>query len=82
MLVEIEDLRPSLLSKETYKLLDELRVFRHLFRHAYSYELDGERVLKLVEKMDILKDLFKRDFDKFVRKLKLVVKEYHYNANS
>jgi HepT-like protein len=48
MILEIKDVRPPLLSKESHNALNELRSFRHIFRHAYSYGLDDERVLHLV----------------------------------
>ena len=51
MLVEIEGVRPSLLSIASYKFLNELRGFRHVFRHAYSYGLDEERVSALLSKI-------------------------------
>lgn len=63
MLVRIEGVRPALLSKESYISLNEMRGFRHVFRHSYSYGLDAERIHFLlhrvmVEKRDlILKDL-------------------------
>lgn len=46
-------------------LLNELRGFRHVFRHAYSYKLDAERVIKLSEKAESLIAPFGRDFEKF-----------------
>ena len=51
MLVEIEGVRPALLSNAAYKYLNELRGFRHVFRHAYSYGLDNERVSALLRKI-------------------------------
>jgi hypothetical protein len=47
MAISIGGIRPRLLSQECLLLLNNLRSFRHLFRHAYSYELD-ERKLKIV----------------------------------
>lgn len=35
MKLDIEGVRPALLSAESYDLFDELRRFRHLFRHDY-----------------------------------------------
>ncbi len=69
MRIEIEGVRPSLLSDESYKVLDELRGFRHVFRHAYSYELDAERVIRLSEKTAKLKDTFSSDFSKFKKQV-------------
>ncbi|MCS7279940.1 MAG: hypothetical protein NZ530_07810 [Thermodesulfobacteriaceae bacterium] len=69
MLLNLEGIRPALISKESFKILDELRAFRHLFRHAYSYELDSERVLKLAQKVYHLKPFFMRDFKEFLKKI-------------
>ncbi len=65
MKLEIEGIRPGLLSEESYRILDELRGFRHVFRHAYTYELDAERVLKLSEKSVNLQGIFSKDFEIF-----------------
>ena len=44
----LEGVRPAVLTECTFAWLDELRRFRHLFRHAYGAELDRERVKDLV----------------------------------
>ena len=51
MLLNIKDVRPALLSETAYKILNELRGFRHVFRHTYSYGLDEERVNGLLHKV-------------------------------
>ena len=51
MLLTIEGVRPALLSEKSFRHLDELRGFRHAFRHAYSYGLDDERVIYLLKKV-------------------------------
>ena len=51
MLLNIKDVRPPLLSETGYRILNELRGFRHVFRHAYSYGLDDERVGTLLRKI-------------------------------
>ena len=65
MLVEIENVRPPLLSEASYKLLNELRGFRHVFRHAYSYGLDDERVRALLRKIFDQKDTIINDLKTF-----------------
>ena len=75
MSIEIEGIRPYLLSEHSFKVLDELRGFRHLFRHAYSYKLEGERILKLAGKSLKLKELFEKDFELFKDKLKNYVRK-------
>ena len=62
MLLKIEDIRPPLISEDSYGFLNELRGFRHVFRHAYSYGLEDERVYALLHKIrdrktDVLKDI-------------------------
>jgi hypothetical protein len=46
-----------------------MRGFRHVFRHAYSYELDAERVLRLSEKVVLLKDIFNKNYASFKEKI-------------
>lgn len=70
MLIEIEGIRPNVLSEESFKILDELRGFRHVFRHAYSYGLDAERIIKLAEKSVRLEETFSKGFEDFKNKLR------------
>jgi uncharacterized protein YutE (UPF0331/DUF86 family) len=51
MILEIPGIRPKLLTKESYNLLDEIRGFRHIFRHAYDYELSSKRLRELREEI-------------------------------
>lgn len=52
MRVAVEGVRPALLTDEsTLRHLDELRGFRHVFRHAYMYGLDDERVVGLLRRV-------------------------------
>ncbi len=51
MSIEIPGIRPKVLSKESFIILNELRGFRHIFRHAYNYEIIPEKVNMLKEKI-------------------------------
>jgi len=75
MSIKIEGVRPRLLSEKSFKVLDELRGFRHIFRHAYSYALDAERVIKLGEKSIRLKETFEKDYAGFKDELKSDIRE-------
>jgi hypothetical protein len=44
MALDIEGVRPAVLSAEALHALRRLLAFRHFFRHAYSTPLDGERL--------------------------------------
>ncbi|MEW6095844.1 MAG: hypothetical protein AB1567_04870 [bacterium] len=69
MTITIEGIRPALISQENYELLDNLRAFRHLFRHAYSYELD-ERKIKIVLADAIkLKKRYQGDINIFLKSI-------------
>lgn len=67
MAISIEGVRPNLISEETFKLLDNLRSFRHFFRHAYSYELDERKVKIVLEDAYKLKEIFKKDLEVFLK---------------
>ena len=45
MALEIDGVRPALLTQKDVPLIDELRAFRHVFRHIYQSELDVEKLL-------------------------------------
>ena len=47
MMVEVPKIRPPILSRKSHRVLDELRGFRHVFRHAYGYALDPDKVIAL-----------------------------------
>lgn len=66
MTIPIEGVRPPLLSKECFLLLDNLRSFRHFFRHAYSYELDERKVKIVLEDVLTLREVYRKDIDAFL----------------
>ena len=43
MRLEIPGYRPTVIDEELYRLLEDFRGFRHVFRNCYSFELDWER---------------------------------------
>ena len=65
MLVHIEQVRPALISEASYQFLNELRGFRHVFRHAYSFGMDDERVSFLLRRVLKKKELLIQDLKKF-----------------
>ena len=70
MQLEIEGIRPALLSAETASDLDELRRFRHLFRHAYTADLDPGKVADVAVKAVGIQRDFARDFERFLTLLR------------
>lgn len=70
MTLDIEGIRPPLISKELASVLDEFRAFRHFFRHAYSYEIDNKKIDLLLEKFEYIKKRYKEDISNFFNLLK------------
>ena len=66
MALDIEGLRPRLLSEQAYDSLDELRRFRHLFRSAYRLRLDVERLALVHKRSKILEQIYPTDIDRFL----------------
>jgi hypothetical protein len=69
MKLEIEGIRPALISNDAFPLLDELRRFRHFFRHAYTAALSTERLTALVTMAHQLRGVFERDMRTFLGEL-------------
>ena len=65
MAMEIPTIRPPVLSAPSAILLDELRAFRHVFRHSYNYTLDPERVSSLRQKLLANWDSIEQDLLRF-----------------
>ena len=70
MQLNIPGVRPALLSKSAAADLDELRRFRHLFRHAYSADLDPHKVIRLAARTAPLQRAFTRDLEQFLSRLR------------
>ena len=48
MFLEIPTVRPAVLPGHLRRFLNDLRGFRHLFRHSYDFQLDPEKLNRLV----------------------------------
>jgi ribosome biogenesis SPOUT family RNA methylase Rps3 len=51
MKIPIPGIRPNVLSEESYLVLGELMGFRHVFRHAYNYNLTPDKMEILRKKI-------------------------------
>lgn len=69
MALEIDGIRPALLSKKDVTLIDELRAFRHVFRHIYQSELDVEKLLLVDSRTPGAIAAFSSAHDKFLENL-------------
>lgn len=73
MTLNVEGIRPRLLSEEAYDCLDELRRFRHLFRSAYRLRLDAERLALVRKKARVLEQAYPADIKRFLAFLDTLV---------
>jgi len=74
MTLDIESIRPRLISRTTANYLDELRRFRHLFRHSYDFDLEWERQHLVLKKAELLEGIYKSEIDEFKRFLDELIK--------
>ena len=70
MKLEIEGYRPAVVDQELYRLLDEFRAFRHIFRHGYSFELDWEKESLVAKKLPKTHSMLKDQIGHFITELK------------
>ena len=69
MSVAVPGIRPAAVSAETLPLLDNLRRFRHVVRHAYSAEIDGRQLCIVLEDARSLRPLLLRDVEGLLTEL-------------
>ena len=69
MTIKINDTRPPVITKKLAAELDEYLAFRYLFRNIYGFELEGERLDRLVEKFPAAVSLFLSEIDSFLKQL-------------
>jgi hypothetical protein len=53
-------------SPRFYGLLDNLRAFRHFFRHAYSYELDERKVRIVLDDAYATREIYRDEINSFL----------------
>lgn len=69
MALDVDEVRPAVISKKTRSCLDELRRFRHVFRFSYAFELQAEKMQIVVKRWVTCRDVFRSDIQKFLSEL-------------
>ncbi len=72
MTLNIDSIRPAVLSRKTASLLDEYRSFRHVVRHIYGFELKLTRMSPLLDNFDNALEAFETDIHSFIAFLKRI----------
>jgi hypothetical protein len=57
------DVRPAVLSDDTFALLNGLRAFRHRERNTYGSWLDLDKTIENARTVPLLRRAFRRDLD-------------------
>jgi hypothetical protein len=70
MRLDTMPLRPAVIDDAAYDALDELRRFRHLFRHSYGVELDSQRLRLVMDKALVLKTVYAEQMEQFIEFLR------------
>lgn len=70
MSMDIDGVRPRVLSKDLLHHVDEYRAFRHVVRHAYDYELDWLKLKTLLESRQEIISKLKHELEQFQSFLK------------
>lgn len=70
MTLPVPGVRPAVFSRNSGSLLEPYRGFRHVFRNAYGFQLDGRRIAELVQSLPAVVSSVERDLDEFVRQMR------------
>ena len=73
MYLEIEGLRPAFMTEQDYVLFNELRAFRHVFRHIYQQELDIAKLLELDSSVPATIERFEALHQDYLKKLDVLI---------
>lgn len=73
MRLDVMPLRPAVIDDAAYDALDELRRFRHLFRHVYGVKLDSARLQLVMHKALVLRTIYADQLQRFVDFLQSLV---------
>jgi cytosine/adenosine deaminase-related metal-dependent hydrolase len=70
MKIAIPGIRPHVLSPDSYSVIGELMAFRHVFRHAYHYNLSARKLEALKKNILGYKSMMLNDITAFKHFLK------------
>jgi hypothetical protein len=74
MTLDLDEVRPPVISKNLYDQLIPYLRFRHLFRNLYGFELDWERMKELDENLSRISSQWLKEIHAFLDWMKSVTK--------
>jgi len=75
MSVEIPEIRPAVIDKKLYLLLEEYLKFRHLVRNIYGFQLDYKRFSHLVLDIDTAISEMVKQVNSFLNKMEEIARK-------
>lgn len=69
MTQDIPGMRPRLLSESSYLNLNNMRGFRHFFRHAYGVNIDYDQLAMNLDKARLLRPSLTQDVENFLKQV-------------
>ena len=69
----VEGIRPAFLSEDSFDLLNQLRSFRHMFRHAYGTEIELSQLQSNINTALQAKHSVEQDINQFLENLNKLV---------
>jgi len=75
MTLQIEEVRPAVISKELLAELKGYLEFRHRFRNIYGFELEWDKMKGLKETMPGIAERFKKEIKEFIAFMKTLTEE-------
>ncbi len=70
MTLNIEEVRPAVISDKSKNSLDDYRGFRHVVRNVYAYHYDPEKISLLIKNLDKAYLSLKKDIKRFLTMIK------------
>jgi 3'-phosphoadenosine 5'-phosphosulfate sulfotransferase (PAPS reductase)/FAD synthetase len=67
MTLSIENIRPAVIDEDNFKYCNELRTFRHFFRHGYGQDIDPEKFTIVASRALKLADNYRADIERFIQ---------------
>jgi hypothetical protein len=77
MSIELDGIRPAVISKELREQLDEYLRFRHVFRNVYGFNLDKARLTELISGLEGVFIDFQGAIQEFNKFLMIIASEIH-----
>lgn len=72
MKLVIPGYRPAMIDDGLYRLLDDFRAFRHIFRHSYTFDLDWEKERVVAMKFQNAAAMFQKQVEDFLKNLETI----------